>query len=65
MVGLLSTPVKVLLTSIDVAIWPFDGELHDLLGHRDVVLVETYPKVFYGSRRRGPHNVEAFNTAVI
>lgn len=31
----------------DVAIWPFDGELRELIGRRGVVVVETYPKVFY------------------
>ena len=31
----------------EVAIWPFDGELHKLLEARSVILVETYPAEFY------------------
>jgi SAM-dependent methyltransferase len=30
-----------------VAVWPFDGELHELLELRDVTVVETYPAEFY------------------
>ncbi|HSK98735.1 MAG TPA: class I SAM-dependent methyltransferase [Rubrobacteraceae bacterium] len=31
----------------DVALWPFDGELHELLRSRSVTVVETYPAEFY------------------
>ena len=30
-----------------VAIWPFDGELHELLQSESVIVVETYPAEFY------------------
>jgi SAM-dependent methyltransferase len=30
-----------------VAVWPFDGELHELLEARSVIVVETYPAEFY------------------
>jgi len=33
---------------LDVAVWPFDGPLDELVGRRDVVVVETYPTEFYG-----------------
>ncbi|MGZ4379802.1 MAG: hypothetical protein ACXVZ3_00055 [Gaiellaceae bacterium] len=34
---------------LDVAQWPFDGKLGDLLGNgREIILAETYPAEFYG-----------------
>jgi len=33
--------------AIDVALWPFDGTLEDLIERRGVVIVETYPAAFY------------------
>jgi hypothetical protein len=32
----------------DVGLWPFDGSLVDLLPSRSCVIVETYPREFYG-----------------
>jgi hypothetical protein len=36
------------LSSGDVAVWPFDGRLHDLIRSARIVVVETYPAEFYG-----------------
>ena len=33
----------------DFAVWPFDGELHDLLSRKTVVLAETYPRLAYAA----------------
>lgn len=33
--------------SLDVAVWPFDGTLNELLGQRQTVVAETYPAEFY------------------
>ena len=33
---------------LDLALWPFDGQLHELAGRRGVVVAETYPRECYG-----------------
>ncbi|MBC2834075.1 DUF429 domain-containing protein [Paragemmobacter straminiformis] len=39
---------ELLRTSGQVALWPFDGRLDSLLGHKPVVVAETYPGDAYG-----------------
>lgn len=34
--------------SLDIALWPFEGCLDDLLGNRQIIVAETYPTEFYG-----------------
>jgi hypothetical protein len=36
------------VASGDVAVWPFDGRLHDLIWSARTIIVETYPAEFYG-----------------
>jgi hypothetical protein len=39
--------IPALRTGLDLAIWPFDGDLEELLAERDAVVAETYPAELY------------------
>jgi hypothetical protein len=39
--------IPALLAGVDLAIWPFDGDLAALLAEREVVVAETYPAELY------------------
>ena len=68
--GALSGWIETLLpalarSDLDVALWPFDGELNDLLNRRAVTVAETYPTEFYshlGITLRGSKRKQAPRT---